>query len=76
MGVNPSFAKATEGFTMAKKKRKNRKEKRQRTIKTRPQKTEEPAPATVDVRSDLRKTALLTVVCLVILFALFLTQSR
>lgn len=31
---------------------------------------------TVDIRSDLRKTAILTAVCLGILFILFLTQSR
>lgn len=34
------------------------------------------APAVTDVRADLRKTALLTVVCLGILLLLSLTQSR
>jgi len=61
---------------MSKKKRKNKKIRKHTSIKTRPQRLDEPTVVAVDVRSDLRKTAILTAVCLVILFALFLTQSR
>jgi len=46
-----------------------------KSTKTRSPKPEEPA-VVVDVRRDLRKTALLTAVCLGILLALYLTQSR
>jgi len=71
---------------MSKKKRKDKKTRKpqsrasslrgkQKNIKTEPQKTAAPA-AVVDVRQDLRKTAILTAVCLAILLALLLTQSR
>jgi len=60
---------------MAKKKRKNRKARKQENKKTIVQKPEEPTTV-VDVRADLRKTAILTAACLVILFILSLTQSR
>jgi len=68
---------------MAKKKRKNRRSRlakgeslrgKQKSIKARPQKSEE--PTVVDVRLDLRKTAFLTAICLGILLLLYLTQSR
>jgi len=75
---------------MSKKKRKNKKARKprsirqrrslrgkQKNIKTKPQKIKDSvAPVVVDVRSDLRKTAILTAVCLGILLVLFLTQSR
>ena len=48
---------------------------RQGSKKVRVQKIEEQV-AVVDVRSDLRKTALLTTVCLAILLTLSLTQPR
>ena len=60
---------------MAKKKRKNRKARKQENKKTIVQKSEEPTTV-VDVRSDLRKAAALTGVCLGILTVLLLTQSR
>ena len=65
---------------MSKKKRKN---KRKRTLKhpevtsgARGKQEEEKPLAVVDVRADLRKTAVLTAVCLGILLVLYLTQSR
>ena len=62
---------------MAKKKRKSKKTRKQKNIKTRPQKIEDSAaPVAVDVHADLRKTAILTTVCLGVLVALYLTQSR
>ncbi len=60
---------------MSKKKRKKKKARKQKNQKTIVQKPEEPATI-VDVRSDLRKTAALTVLCLGILALLLLTQSR
>ena len=60
---------------MAKKKRKNRKARKQENKKTIVQKSEEPTTV-VDVRADLRKTAVLTAACLGILALLLLTQSR
>lgn len=78
MGVNPSFAKATEGNTMAKKKRKNRKSRKHENKKTKrlEVKKDQPEAVVVDVRSDLRKTAILTAVCLGILLVLYLTRPR
>ena len=71
---DPSLAlRMTVG--MAKKKRKNRKARKQENKKIIVQKPEEPTTV-VDVRADLRKTAILTTVCLGILFLLYLTQSR
>jgi len=45
--------------------------------KRRPQKSQtETKQAIIDIRPDLRKTIVLTIVCLGILLALYLTQSR
>jgi len=65
---------------MSKKKRKNkRKRNPQRpevTSGARGKQEEEKPVAVVDVRADLRKTAILTALCLGILALLLLTQSR
>lgn len=62
---------------MSKKKRKNRKARKHPVATGQAKKPRPKEPtAVVDVRADLRKTAILTAVCLIILFVLALTQSR
>jgi hypothetical protein len=65
------------GCQMSKKRRKDKKTRKHSSINTRPQKTTEPVAGGIfDVRPDLKKTAILTAVCLLILSLLYLTQSR
>lgn len=55
--------------------RRKRKNKRAPVKKGTTKKTQDKL-AVINIRPDLRKTAILTAVCLGILFALYLTQSR
>ncbi len=59
-----------DGRPLAERKQENKKTKEQVS------KESQVKSVVVDIRSDLRKTAILTTVCLGILFTLYLTQSR